>query len=123
MIVVSGAALSTTVHWYLVISGSGCSSATSTRTSKVWMPSGTPLYVFGETHGEKTPVSSAHSYWRLRPSAPNTNVAVRFSVVTSGPEVMATAGAGPTTSQLHSAGVASTLPAASFARTAKSCSP
>ena len=78
---------------------------------------------FGERQGENSPPSSAHSYTRSRPSAPKTKVALLLSVVTSGPELIITGGAGPRTSQLHSAGSRSTLPAASLARTAKSCEP
>src|SRR5688500_11884894 len=107
----------------MVDSGSAHSSGTRTLTSNVWGPSGTPLYVFGETHSENAPPSSAHSYWRSRPLAANTNVAVLLSVVTSGPDEIMGGGAMPEMLQLHSAGVGSTLPAASLARTAKSCSP
>ena len=57
------------------------------------------------------------------PSAAKTNSALVLSVVTSGPDVMVVVGAMPSALQLHSAGVGSTLPAASLARTAKSCSP
>ena len=86
-------------------------------------PSGSPLYVFGEEHGENVPVSSAHSYLSSRPLAEKANVALVLSVRASGAESMVTGGARPWTSQLYSAGVGSTLPAASLARTAKSCSP
>src|SRR5688500_15298927 len=58
-----------------------------------------------------------------RPSAANSKLATLLSVVAFGPEVIVTGGARPSTFQLHSAGVGSTLPSASFARTAKSCSP
>jgi hypothetical protein len=78
-------------------------------------------------HGEKFPedvgVVSAHSYWRSRPSAEKTKVALWLSVLASGPDSMVTGGARPPMFQLWSAGVGSRLPSASLARTAKSCSP
>src|SRR5688572_3909265 len=102
--VVSGAVESTTVHAWVVASASDISSGTSTRTSNSWGPSGTPMYSFGDRQREKFPVSSAHSYWRPLPSAENSNVAVRLSVVTCGPDVIMTDGGIVWTLQLHSAG-------------------
>jgi hypothetical protein len=58
-----------------------------------------------------------------RPGAEKVNVALVLSVVNGGADWISTAGAVPSTFQLYSAGVGSTLPAASFARTAKSCPP
>src|SRR5918992_5754150 len=58
-----------------------------------------------------------------RPFAPKTNWAVLLSVVTSGPELIRTGGARPSTLHSHSAGVRSTLPSASTARTRNECSP
>jgi hypothetical protein len=60
---------------------------------------------------------------RSRPSAEKTNLALRLSVVRSGPDSIRTGGGTPPISQLHSAGVGSMLPAASTARTRNSCSP
>src|ERR687895_500394 len=58
-----------------------------------------------------------------RPSAEKSNSAVLLSVVTSGPELIRTGGARPSTLHSHSAGVSSTLPSASTARTRNECSP
>src|SRR5918992_1271951 len=121
---VSGGASSTTLQVWVEIGGSAASSGTSTRTSKVYWPRIRPLYVFGERHGENAPSSdvpfsispdSEHSYMSA-PGAEKTNVADLASVVIGGADVIVTGGAPPTISQLNSAGLRSTLPAASRAR-------
>jgi hypothetical protein len=73
-------------------------------------------------HGEKVPESSRHSYWKPRPAV-KTKLAVALSVAASGPDSIVTGGGMVPISQLQSAGVGSTSPSASLARTAKSCSP
>jgi hypothetical protein len=60
---------------------------------------------------------------RSRPSAENTNVALRLVVRASGADSMVTAGGMPSMFQMYVAGVGSTSPAASTARTANSCEP
>src|SRR5918999_219277 len=50
-IVVAGAVRSALSHVYVAISGSAAASGSSTRTSKVCTPIGTPLLVFGDVHG------------------------------------------------------------------------
>jgi hypothetical protein len=111
-IVVSGGSSSVTVHEYDVIGGSGSASGTSTRTSNVYDPNGSPPYVFGDAQTENVPstvgVVRAHSYWRSRPRASKANVALWLSVLASGFDVMSTGGASMATFQSNSAGVAST---------------
>ena len=82
-----------------------------------------PPYVFGDAHGAHSPLSSEHSYARLRPSAEDSNVALVLSVLRAGFDVISTGGAAALTFQSSSAGVGSTWPSASTARTAKECSP
>jgi hypothetical protein len=80
------------------------------------------LYVFAEVQGEKVPESSRHSYAKPRPAL-KTNVAVPLSVLSSGPDSMTTGGGTVPISHSWSAGVGSTWPSASLARTANSWSP
>jgi hypothetical protein len=106
-----------------VIGASGSFSGASTRTSNVCGAIGSPPYVFGDVQGVHVPPSSEHSNVRLRPSAEKTNVALVLSVLASGLDVISTGGAGVFTFQSYSAGVGSTWPSPSVARTAKECSP
>ena len=122
-IAVSGGSSSTTDQVTVVIGASGDSSGTSTRTSKVCEPNGSPPYAFGEVHGENSPALRAHSKVSSRPLALNSKVALRLSVRAAGRASISTAGARIWTSHVYTAGVGSTLPAASRARTAKSCEP
>src|ERR687895_1588851 len=126
MFVFSSADDGTTVHSHVAIGeATDAFSPSNTRTSNVCSPSGRPLYAFGDRHGENSPPSRAHSYrpFGTVPSAANSKLALRISVVRSGPEVMRTGSGMEATSQLHSAGVRSTLPMASTARMRTSYSP
>src|SRR5688572_18628454 len=92
----------------------------STRTVKVWVPTARPGYSFGELQPAKGPVSSLHSNAAPAASATNSNVASVATVVASGADVIVSAAAsttGGSTHQSYAAGVRSTLPAASTART------
>src|ERR687895_189636 len=103
------------------VGGSGSFSGAHTRTSNRYEPNASPPYVFGDVQSENVPptvgVVRAHSYWSPRPGAAKTNVAVRLSVLASGLDVISTGGAAVFTLQAYSAGVGSTWPKASFART------
>ena len=116
----------TTLHSYVATGEStAASSPSNTRTWNSCGPSGRPLYAFGEKHGENSPPSREHSYrlFGTVPSASNSKRAERSLVVRSGPAVISTGSGIAPTSQLHSAGVRSTLPAPSTARARNSCSP
>ena len=119
-IVVSGAAVSTVK---LRLAASPVFPAASVaRTSNVCAPSASTSVVCSDVQAANGAVSTRQS--RLAPgSLANANVGVASFVRPAGPPVMATVGATVSTVKLRLAGVASTLPAASVARTSKVCAP
>jgi hypothetical protein len=95
-------------------------------TEKVWVPTESPLYDFGEVHSAHDPESSLH--WKLEPLSLELKpmLALVAVVVVAGPEpivvsgaVVSAGGVAVETVQLRVAGELSTLPAASVALTAK----
>src|ERR671915_1052256 len=92
------------------------------RSLKVWLPTASgPGYSFGEPHPANAEPSSEHSNLVPDASATNSNVAYVSTVVGSGADVMLTSGGatvGGSTHHSYFAGVRSTFPAASTARTA-----
>jgi hypothetical protein len=78
--------------------------------------------VCGELHAAKAPWSSRH--WKLTLSfAENVNVGVGSLVSPEGPESIVVSGPVVSTAKLRLAGVGSTFPATSIARTWKLCAP
>ena len=71
-----------------------------------------------EVQDENTSVSSAHSYLEPASVEESLKIAVVYGVSDGGPSRMSVSG-GPSTFQRCEAGVPSTLPAASIARTSK----
>jgi hypothetical protein len=81
------------------------------------------VYVRGELHAVKLPPSSAHSKVASDSLEENSKFALVSLVVASGPEsIVVLGGVKSAISHENSAGVGSTLPSASLARTKKSCS-
>src|SRR5918992_4984819 len=94
-------------------------------TSKVWLPTVTSGIVTGEVHGANSAPSYEHMNVTAVWSAENVNVALVAVVVpgSSGTSAVIVVSAAPTTVQVNSAGVASTLRVGSTARTRSVCSP
>src|SRR5918992_2492030 len=90
------------------------------RKVNVWVPTARLGYSFGEAQAAQSPLSSLH--WKVAPpSASNSKIADVCTVVGSGADVIVTSGAvvsGTSTHHVYDAGVRSTFPAASTARTA-----
>jgi len=82
-----------------------------------------PEYPFGEVHAEYAPPSSLHSNVEPASVEVNANVAVVELTVPLGPLVIDVFGAVRSIVHVRVAGVASTLPVESFARTEKVCEP
>ncbi len=97
------------------------------RTANVCSPRSSPGYVAGLVHGWKAPPSRLHSVPPTSPPplsvAENANVAERSGVRFGGPSVSWVVGAVRSTVQSQVAGESSRLPAPSYARTARLCSP
>jgi hypothetical protein len=85
------------------------------------------VYSCGEVHSPKPALSSEHSKVAPGSLAPKANSAAVSMVVADGPEPMLVSGAvvsgGVAAVQVWDAGVPSTLPKASTARTSKVCEP
>ena len=81
------------------------------------------LYVFGDVHAAHDPPSSLHSKVEPDSDEVKVNVAVLDERGAPGPLVIEVFGAVLSTVHVRVAGVASTLPAASLARTEKVCEP
>ncbi len=126
VMVVSGASGSGGTTWTVNVRVAGVGStlraASMARTWKVWLPSASVWVTYGEEHGAKAPSSTRHSY--VTPAPPeNSKAGVGSSVVPVGPEVIVVSGAIVSTVNVRAAGVGSTLPAASSARTSSVCRP
>src|ERR687895_2188472 len=114
-------------------------STSTPRTSKVCVPTDRPVYVIEppvpppttglpvHAHGAKLPLSIRHWKSTLGSFATNSSVASVSTVVASGPDsIVVTGGVLPASApivQVWTAGVLSTLPETSTARTSKRCSP
>ena len=81
------------------------------------------LYDFGDMHAVHDPPSSLHSKVAPDSEAVNLKVAVLDQVELPGPLVIQVFGATVSTLHVRVAGVASTFPEASFARTENVCDP
>jgi hypothetical protein len=81
------------------------------------------VYCFGEAQAAHAPPSSRHSKVDPASVAVNPNVAVVVETVPLGPLVIEVLGATVSTVHVSVAGVASTLPEPSFARTENVCEP
>ena len=119
--VVSGAVVST-VHARDAGVPSTLPCASSARTRRVCEPSASELYDAGEVQAPQAPPSSLHSNVPAS-SAPSVNAAEVLVVVPVGPPVSVVCGAVASTVQVRDAGVASTLPTPSLARTSSVCEP
>jgi hypothetical protein len=97
--------------------------ASVARTSKVWLPSFRTAVVNGEAHVANAAPSTRH--WNVDPGsvAVNVNVGVLSLPGLSAPAVIVVFGAVVSIVKVWDAGVASTLPAASIARTSKAWMP
>ena len=118
---VSGATVST-AHVRDAGVASTLPSASIARTENVCAPSPSPEYDFGEAQLVHAPESSLHS---KEPDsvAENPNDAAAVATVPFGPLVIEVSGATVSTAHVRDAGVASTLPSPSLARTEKVCVP
>ena len=87
------------------------------RTLKLWLPTARPLYVFGLVQGVNPALSRLH--WKVLPLCVelNVNVALLLVVGFLGFLAMFVSGGIASIVQMNLAGVLSTLPAASIART------
>src|SRR5262249_4917282 len=122
VIVVSGAAVSITQVNDAGV-GSTLSAASIARTSKVCVPSPSVTLVNGEVHAPNTPASRRHSKRTPLSFAVNENEGLELFEGFAGDAVIVVSGAVRSTTQVNDAGVGSTLPAASIARTWKVCEP
>ena len=123
-IVVSGAAVSMVQLW---VAGdwSVLPAASVARTRNTWSPAERPVYCLGEVHGKYAPLSIEQANVEPASSAVKSKVALTLLVVAAGaPAPIVVCGGVPSlTRQLNLAGVGSTLPSASTARTSNVWSP
>ena len=121
-IVVSGAAVST-----VKLRDAGVASTlpavSVARTSNVCAPSASDAVVCGELQEAHAPASTRHSNVEPAWLDENANVGVASFVGPDGPLSIVVCGAAVSTVKLRDAGVASTLPAGSVARTSKVWAP
>ena len=114
----------TTVHSYLAGVASVLPKTSVARTSKACSPTPSPATSAGTSHAANGAPSSEHSNVEPASSAAKANDAVRATVSAGGPSVRVVCGAWiGTTVHSCSTQIASTWPAGSVARTAKTCSP
>jgi hypothetical protein len=99
--------------------GSPLPAASMAPTSKLWGPSVKEVRVFGLGQGVAGPESTLH--WKLEPGSLDENAKLGVGSVVGplGPESIVVSGGMLSTVKLRVAGVWSTLPAASAARTSK----
>jgi hypothetical protein len=99
--------------------GSTCTlpAASMARAENVWLPCESPVNVAGSLHAVKAAPSSEH--WNVTPVSGDerSKVAVVEFTLPPGPETMLVSGATVSTVHPREAGVGSTLPAVSTART------
>ena len=103
--------------------GSALPSVSTARTAKVCRPSASPERLCGEEHARHAAASSLHSKPVPGSLAAKEKPAPVVRTVPAGPPVIVVSGGSASTVQACSAGVWSRLPAASCARTRKSCAP
>src|SRR5918992_5249422 len=104
-------------HWTLV-----CPAGEVASTANRWSPPARPEKFCGEVQLPSIWPSSQHLKAEPGTLDENSKCALVLSVTSSGPELIVTTG-GSATVQVYRAGVASTLPATSMARTSSSCGP
>ena len=121
-IVVCGAAVST-VKLRDAGVGSTLPAGSVARTSNVWAPSASEAVVWAELQEAQAPASTRHSNVEPAWLAENVNVGVASFVGPDGPLSIVVCGAAVSTVKLRDAGVASTLPAGSVARTSNVWAP
>ena len=100
--------------------------SSTARTRNSCAPSASPEYVFGDAQAAHAPASSEHSNVEPASSALKVNVALVADVLAGGappPSVVCGAVVSGSIVHVRTAGVASTLPAASVARTRSSRAP
>jgi hypothetical protein len=97
--------------------------ASVARTWNVCEPTASPEYAAGDVQAANAPPSSAHANDEPPSLDVNDNVAPCANVVAAGALVIVVSGASVSTVQVRDAGVGSTLPAPSFARTRNVCDP
>jgi hypothetical protein len=101
--------------------------ASLARTLNWCVPTASPVRSRGDVHAANGALSSEHSKVEPDSLEENVKLALVLVVVAAGPEPIVVSGAvvsgGGWIVQLWLAGVASTLPAASLARTSKLCAP
>src|SRR5215210_7420913 len=120
--VVFGAAVSTVKPRDAGV-GSTFPAGSVARTSNVWAPSVSDAVVSGVEHELHAPASTRHSKLEPAWSAENANVGVASFVRPAGPLSIVVSGAAVSTVKPRDAGVGSTLPAKSVARTSNVCAP
>ena len=113
---VSGAVRSTVQAWVAGV-GSRLPAASSARTSKVCGASVRPTYDFGLEQSAKAPPSSRHSKPGPASEAVNEKLAPVELDAAGGEDVIVVFAGVVSTVKMNEAGVASTLPATSVART------
>src|SRR5207249_934803 len=93
--------------------------ASTARTSKVWAPSVSGSVVNGDEHEAKVLLSRLH--WKVDPASveENSNCGVGLAIRPLGPVLIAVSGGPVSTVNDAWAGLASTFPAGSLARTLK----
>ena len=89
----------------------------------MWAPSVSSGVVYGVAHESNPPASTRHSKTEPVSVAVSSKVGVESFVSPVGPAAIAVSGASVSTENARLAGVSSTLPAASVARTSKVCAP
>ena len=120
--VVSGATVSI-VHPYCAGVASAFPTPSVARTRNWWVPLARPVYWRGDKHVTNGAPSSEHSNVEPDSLAEKLKLALVLAVAAGGPAEIVVSGATVSIVQLAVAGVASTLPAASVARTRNWCVP
>ena len=125
LIVTAGAMVSTVIA--RLTTGPMLPIGSIARTSKVWAPSDRPVWEKGEVQVVNAAgLVESKRHWKV--AVPSVELKVQLALLTvmkplAGPELIVTAGATVSTVIVRVAGVASTLPAGSMARTSKVCEP
>ena len=122
MIVVFGGAVST-VKLREAGVASTLPAGSIARTSNVWAPSAATAVVFADVHDVHAPPSTRHSNVEPAWLDENANVGVASPVRPDGPLSIVVCGATVSTVKPREAGVASTFPAGSVARTSNVWAP
>ena len=121
--IVVPAATVSTVHVLVAGLWSTFPAPSIARTEKVCAPSASPVYDFGDVQAPHDPVSSLHSKWAPPSADEKVNEASFEATGPVGPPPMVVSGAIVSTVHARVAGVWSTFPAPSTARTPNVCAP